>query len=115
MFVLGETIEFKKANGLSSSMIRTMNSFFQSKHLNILAPEHKVRKEVATVRHATESGGCQLGNESYSFVRVSDVGHVIDTEVAAMDELKQFYSHSNIPPNTLWLQMLVIKVGKQRN
>ena len=63
IFMLGETIEFKKATGLSSSMIRTMNSFFQSKHLNILAPEYKVREELITFRHASESGGCQVGNE----------------------------------------------------
>ena len=61
-------------------MIRTINSFFQSKHLSILAPEYKVREEMATFRHASESGSCQVGNESYSFVRVSDVGHVIETE-----------------------------------
>ena len=110
--MLGETIEFKKATGLSSSMIRTMNSFFQSKHLNILAPEHKVREEIATFRYASESGCCDVGIESYSFVRVSDVGHVIETEVAAMDEQKQFYIHTNIPSNTLWVQIAGDKGGK---
>ncbi len=67
-------------------MIRTINSFFQRKHLSIFAPEHKVREELATCRHASESGCCHVGNESYSFVRVSDVGHVIATEVTAMDD-----------------------------
>lgn len=111
-FMLGETIEFKKATGLSSSMMRTMNSFFQSKHLNILAPEYKVREELATFRHASECGGCQIGTEPYSFVRVSDVGNVIETEVAALDQNDRFYPHSNIPSNTLWLQIAGDKGGK---
>ena len=93
-------------------MIRTINSFFQSKHLSILAPEYKVREELATFRHASESGGCQVGNESYPFVRVSDVGHVIQTVVSAMDQNHQFHSHSNIPSNTLWLQIAGDKGGK---
>jgi hypothetical protein len=83
--VLGETIEFKKATGLSSSMIRTINSFFQLKHLSILAPEYKVREELVTFRHESESGIFQAG-KSYSFVRVSNVGHVIETEVLAIDQ-----------------------------
>ena len=97
---------------MSSSMIRTMNSFFQSKHMDILAPEYKIREGLATFRHASESGSCQVGNELYSFVRVSDVGNVIETEVAAMDQQNQFYCYSNIPSNTLWVQIAGDKGGK---